>query len=100
MYWLTARGAPDTDAANTSLHARGEWSRDGETGPVAIDTNFARAMIDDLPPLDAEVRAAHGVVSRSVGSLFDGIDFETDNEYAIGWGAIKNVTDHATFQWE
>ena len=100
VYWLTARGAPDTDAANTSLHARGEWRRNGETGPVAIDTNFARAMIDDLPPIDADVRAAHGVVSRSVGSLFDGIDFETDNEYAIGWGAIKNVTDHATFHWE
>ena len=100
VYWLTARGAPDTDAANTSLHARGEWRRDGETGTVAIDTNFARAMIDDLPPIDAEVHSAHGVVTRSVGSLFDGIDFETDNEYAVGWGAIKNLTNQATFRWK
>ena len=100
VYWLAARGASDGDAANTSLRASGEWRRNGTTGPIAIDTNFARAMIDDLPPIDAETDAAHGVVSRSVGSLFDGIDFETDNEYAIGWGAIKNLTDQATFHWE
>lgn len=99
VYWLVARGPPESDIEGTSVQAAGQWSRNGATGPISIDTNFARAFITGLPPMDADAHIAHGIVNRSLGTLFDGIDFETANGYTVGWGVVKNLTDQATFHW-
>jgi len=100
VYWLIARGATGGDLENTSFRATGNWQRDGKTGPLSVDTNFARAYIADLPPMRPDAHAAHGVVNRSIGTMFNGIDLETANEYAVGWGVVKNLTDQAEFEWK
>ncbi len=95
-YWLVARGGPGTDQEHTSLFVRGEWNKADATGQFEIDTNFARASLNPLASIDSANSRPSGRLSRPLSSAFDDIEFTEDNEYAVAWQVILNLTEHAS----
>lgn len=110
-FWLAARAtkpsdAPDgVDLSQTSLRVQGTWRRKGmgnAEGAIDVDTWWPGSALVDLD--DAMSRAArqlaaqedsvwvaHVTVTRRLGELFDGIDFEADSDEEIQGRLIENL---------
>jgi len=93
VYWLVARGEPDTTAAGTSLRISGTWQRGAETGLVDIDTDFALALIEDIPPINLDQSELQVTLTRPLATLFDGIDFAQANSYQQSWKTLSNLVE-------
>jgi hypothetical protein len=93
VYWLIARGEPGTAAGGTSLRIRGTWQRGTETGAVEIDTDFALALITDIPPISADQSGLQVTLTRPLSTLFNGIDFAAANPYQQSWDTLSNLVE-------
>ena len=95
IYWLVARGEPETAAAGTSLRVSGMWQRGSETGVLEIDTDFALALIEDIPPISMDQSDLQVTLARPLATLFDGIDFADANSYQQSWQMLSNLVEGA-----
>jgi hypothetical protein len=111
-HWLLARATEPTTGAegvsmeNRSLVLKGTFERDGEAVPFAIDTWWPHGALLDLPatmdPIDHEAarrdgapRHAFVTVTRHLGRMFDGIDFEAASQDQIDGTVIDHLTGDA-----
>lgn len=116
-HWLLARpteeakGAEGVSMENRSILVKGTFERGGEAVPFAIDTWWPHGILLDVPgtmePLayeaarrDGEARHAFVTVTRRLGRLFDGIDFEAASQDQIDGLTIDNLVDGADIEIE
>lgn len=116
-HWLLARptdpttGAEGVSMENRSILVKGTFERGGEAVPFAIDTWWPHGILLDVPgtmePLayesarrDGEARHAFVTVTRHLGRLFDGIDFEAASQDQIDGLTIDNLVDGADIEIE
>ena len=104
VHWLAGRGdlrvdAPEgIDLQGLSLVLAGTWERDGARHDLAVSTWWPQGYLVDLDPLlgakapdDGEARVAQITVKRSLGSLFDRIDFASAGSEEIAGRILENL---------
>jgi len=111
-HWLLARptepatGAEGVSMENRSVLLEGTFERGGVVTPFAIDTWWPHGILLDLPwtmgsgdyevaRRDGEARHAFVTVTRHLGALFDGIDFEVASQDQIDGTLIDNLAGGA-----
>ena len=107
VHWLAGRGdarvdaPPGIDLQGLSLVLAGSWERDGVRHDLAVSTWWPQGYLVDLDDLVAAKAAEDGVarvaritVKRSLGSLFDRIDFAGAREEEIAGRALENLALH------
>lgn len=93
----------DVDMWRIALHLEGTWraAGDEEATPFEIRTNLGNARLDALAEaLDTSTGSATLTVYRELGTLFDGVDFETegaDND-ALARGVLAALIDHTELE--
>jgi hypothetical protein len=107
-HWLLARptspttGPADIAMANRSLVLTGTFERDGEAHDLAVDTWWPQGRLVDLEAAiapealaaarkDGRARHAFVTVTRHLGRLFDGIDFEATTDDQVAGLVIDNL---------
>ncbi|MEZ4300869.1 MAG: hypothetical protein R3B70_38400 [Polyangiaceae bacterium] len=107
-HWLLARpteatsGAGGVSMANRSLLLTGVFERGQATGAFTIDTWWPRGQLLDLAETmdggeheaarrDGGARHAFVTVTRHLGEMFDGIDFEVASQEQIDGRVIDNL---------
>lgn len=112
MYWLVARGmegalAPDgLDMSNRSIYFAGTWERNGDSGPLLVDTWWPAGVIIDMksfvdPQMYATASTESNVhfawidIDLSVGKFFDDIEFGMDSDAIIADSILDNMIAHA-----
>lgn len=107
VHWLAGRGdqhndAPEgVDLQGLSLVLAGTWERDGALHDLAVSTWWPQGYLVDLDPLvvakapdDGVARVAQITVKRSLGSLFDRIDFASAGGEEITGRILENLALH------
>jgi len=114
-HWLLARpmsptsGPDDVEMANRSLYVTGTYERDGKVEPFVIDTWWPEGNLQDLAGVlgeeafsaaraDGGARHAFVTVRRSLGTLFDGIDFEVASKDQVAGRTIDNLAGSVRFE--
>jgi hypothetical protein len=115
-HWLVARATAAVDAPpeamlpERSLQLQGAWSRGTKSGLIDIDTWWPRGTLRDLSAITPTSELAHASeanepasvvsirVERTLRTLFDGIDFETESAAVIADAVLVNVTARATMR--
>lgn len=112
MYWLISRGMEgasaegELDMSNRSIYFEGTWERNGESGPLFVDTWWPAGVIADMkslvePSMYATASAESNVhftwigIDLAVNKLFDDIEFAVDSEAVIADSILDNVITHA-----
>ncbi len=112
VYWLVARGmegaatADGLDMSNRSIYFEGTWERNGESGPLLIDTWWPTGIITDMksivdPDLYVAAAAETSVhftwigIDVALGKLFDDLEFSADSDAIIADSILDNVIAHA-----
>lgn len=112
VYWLVARGMPGAvaddglDMSNRSIYFAGSWERNGQKGPLVIDTWWPTGTFVDLqsimdPATYERVANEDSVhfgwigVDIPMGKLFDGIDFATDSDAIVADSVLDNIISSA-----
>lgn len=112
VYWLVARGmdgaatAGGIDMSNRSIYFEGTWSRNGDSGPLLVDTWWPTGIIADMksivePDLYGTAAAETSVhfmwigIDVGLGKLFDDIEFGADSEAIIADSILDNVIANA-----
>lgn len=112
MYWLVARGmdgalsAEGLDLSNRSIYFDGTWERNGESGPLLVDTWWPAGVMIDLksiaePNVYASAAAETSVhfaflgIDLAQSKLFDDIEFVADSEAVVADSILDNIVDHA-----
>lgn len=107
VYWLVARGmegatgADGLDMSNRSIYFTGTWERNGDSGPLLIDTWWPAGIIMDLKSItDPELYASSANESSvhftwigitvSLGHIFDDLEFGADSEAVV----TDSILDH------
>lgn len=115
VYWLVARGMEGAvatdglDMSNRSIYFEGTWERNGQTGPLFVDTWWPMGTIVDMKPsVDPEMYAtaaneAHVHftwigIDIPLTRLFDGIEFATDSEEIVADSILDNIVASATLK--
>jgi len=105
LHWLVARGDPETrtddgaSAWGTSLKLTGRWwGVDGVAGDIALSTSLNRPMLRGFDDCALRGNGEHATVTltRDLGGLFDGVDFEQDGPSAIEWAVLGNLVDQGS----
>jgi hypothetical protein len=116
-HWLLARpteattGAEGVSMANRSVLVKGTFERGGVTAGFTIDTWWPHGILLDLALVtdvfeheaarrDGEARHAFVTVTRHLGRLFDGIDFEASGQDEIDGRVIDNLVGGADIEVE
>ncbi len=114
-HWLLARpmsptsGPDDVSMDHRSLYVTGTYERDGKMEPFAIDTWWPEGNLQDLSDIlgeqaysaareGGEARHAFVTVRRSLGTLFDGIDFEVASKDQLAGLAVDNLAGSVQFE--
>jgi hypothetical protein len=114
-HWLLARpmtpttGPDDVPMDHRSLYVTGTFERDGKVEPFVIDTWWPEGSLQDLGDIlgeeafsaaraDGKARHAFVTVRRSLGTLFDGIDFEVASKDQVAGHAIDNLAGSVQFE--
>ena len=107
VHWLAGRGDPRLDSPDgvdlqgQSLALAGTWELDGALHDLAVSTWWPQGYLVDLDASggegagDGEARIARITVKRSLGTLFDGIDFATASDDQIAGSVLENLALHA-----
>lgn len=112
MYWLVARGMEgavgtgNLDMSNRSIYFQGTWERNGDSGPLLIDTWWPTGVITDMksivePDLYASATAESSVhftwigIEIPLGRMFDDIEFGADSEAIIADSVLDNIIGEA-----
>lgn len=112
VYWLVARGmegaksADGLDMSNRSIYFEGTWERNGESGPIFVDTWWPTGVITEMksivePTMYATAGADSSVhfmwvgIDLALGKLFDDIEFATDSDAVIADSILDNVIANA-----
>lgn len=112
VYWLVARGmegataADGLDVSNRSIYFEGTWEKNGETGPLLVDTWWPNGVITDLKTIvDPEVYAQAGAESSvhftwigidlDMSKTFDDIEFGADSDALITDSILDNLIENA-----
>jgi len=112
VYWLVARGmagatsADGLDMSNRSIYFEGTWERNGESGPILVDTWWPNGVITDMksivePNMYAKAGAESSVhfmwvgIDLALGKLFDDIEFGADSDAIIADSILDNVIENA-----
>jgi hypothetical protein len=112
VYWLVARGmegalaADGLDMSNRSMYFEGTWERNGDSGPVFVDTWWPTGVITDMksivePQMYATASAESNVhftwigIDLALGKLFDDIEFAADSDAIITDSILDNVLANA-----
>lgn len=107
-YWLIARGmegavgANGLDMSNRSIYFQGTWERNGDSGPVLVDTWWPAGIILDLKSMtDPDVYAAAAAepdvhftwigIEIPLGRIFDDIEFGADSDAIIADSILDNI---------
>ncbi|MBI5515203.1 MAG: hypothetical protein HY909_15610 [Deltaproteobacteria bacterium] len=86
-----------------TLTLQGSWSRGAASGPIALTSTLANGDVVALqsatlaPSFEGPIDAT---LTRSPGSLFDGITFESDGPAAQSWRVLENLVRGATLRVE
>lgn len=108
VYWLVARGmdgATSTDGldmSNRSIYFKGTWERNGESGPLLVDTWWPMGVIADMKSIvEPTIYSAAGADSSvhfvwvdldiAMGKLFDDIEFGVDSEAIVADSMLDNI---------
>lgn len=105
------KGPDDVSMEQRSLYVTGTYERGGAMEPFVIDTWWPQGNLADLDgamPSEAyESARASGTahhafvtVTRHLGALFDGIDFEAATEDQVAGLAVDNLVRGVTFEVE
>ena len=62
---------------------------------MTVETKLAFGELLEIEPIDMATQGAHIVVTRSLFSLFDGIDFEQQSSIEIPWRVLENLVTKA-----
>ncbi len=112
VYWLVARGmdgaaaVDDLDMSNRSIYFQGTWERNGDSGPLIVDTWWPAGIITDMqsivdPQLYATAAAEPSVhfmwigIDVALGKIFDDIEFVADSDAIIADSILDNVIENA-----
>jgi len=108
VYWLVARGmagatsADGFDMSNRSIYFQGTWERNGDSGPVLVDTWWPNGVITELKSIvepdlyraaaaESSVHFAWIGIDLALGKIFDDIEFAADSEAIIADSILGNV---------
>jgi len=108
VHWLLARGdddsiAPDGSSAwGRAVHLVGTWERDGEEGSIEAGTSLAQGMLRTIDQADLHGAGDGAVITiqRQLGTMFDGIEFATDNTNSVDWDVVSNLVEQAAVSIE
>jgi hypothetical protein len=103
-HWLIARGdagtrADDgTDLSGVSMALQATWSVDGDTGVIALDTDFTQGVVLEFPVglAASPPRAASVAVVRDAARWFDGVDPRSMSHDAMAWQILTNLVNGAS----
>ncbi len=115
VYWLVARGMAGAtatdglDMSNRSIYFEGTWERNGQTGPLLVDTWWPMGTIVDLessvdPEMYDQAAAETNIhftwlgIHLSAGRLFDDIEFATDSKEIVADSILDNIVASATLK--
>lgn len=114
-HWLLARptgetaGAEGVSMENRSVLLNGTFERGGVAAGFAIDTWWPQGVLIDLPLTmdgaeheaarrDGEPRHAFVTVTRYLGRMFDGVDFEVASQDEIDGRVLDNLAGGADIE--
>ena len=115
VYWLVARGMEGAvagdglDMSNRSIYFEGTWEKNGQTGPLLVDTWWPMGTMVDMkssidPALYAQAAAESNIhftwigIRLPVGRLFDDIEFAKDSKEIIADSILDNIVESATLK--
>jgi hypothetical protein len=101
-----ALAADGLDMSNRSMYFEGTWERNGDSGPVFVDTWWPTGVITDMksivePQMYATASAESNVhftwigIDLALGKLFDDIEFAADSDAIITDSILDNVLANA-----
>jgi hypothetical protein len=108
VYWLVARGmdgataADGLDMSNRSIYFEGTWERNGDSGPLLVDTWWPTGIITDMKSIvDSDVYNTAAAESSvhfmwigidvPLGKLFDDIELAADSDAIIADSILDNI---------
>lgn len=108
VYWLIARGMEGAmgldglDMSNRSIYFQGTWERNGDSGPLLVDTWWPAGIITDLKSIvdpdeytlasaEEDVHFTWIGVEIPLGRIFDDIEFGADSEAIIADSMLDNI---------
>jgi len=111
-YWLVARGMEgavgtgNLDMSNRSIYFTGTWERNGDSGPLLVDTWWPTGIITDLKSItDSDLYSAAAAESSvhftwigirlPLGRIFDDLEFGVDSDAIVADSILDHIISEA-----